>query len=520
MGGSSSKISDYELRLVDTLSTEAANELIPKTVNITYKKGSRPGNNYSLVESIEQNQERDGFLQKLNSSKINKAPSISKMISQQSITKLGSSAAIADQAILKSDDNATLARSASRKKSNFSGSIDAKVDIIDLQEPPTLKKREKSGIQGRSNSILDREKSGIISRSNSFLAPPAAEFQVSARVPWIVKGGRFDSKTAQSKLELRNVLGAGLMGTVRLAEMTDMKGNFVAVKNIRKDYIIRHNDFRHVDNERQCLYECVACPFCIRLFGTFQDHDNIYFIMEYAAGGELFRKLSKKSSFSLAQTKFYACEIFLALFHVQSLGYVYRDLKPENIMLDEYGHCKLVDFGFCIQPDALTGKCTTNVGTPAYLSPEQLNGKFTGGYTKIVDWWSFGVLLYELLTGSTPFCKDNKESAYEIYLRVLKGSIKYPRKFDSHTRDLISSLLNHDLQSRLVDPLSIKAHGFFSGINWEDINARRIVPPFVPKIAEPGDSSHFDDIGAYREFKTNLKGKNPDDYNIKFLNFG
>ena len=158
----------------------------------------------------------------------------------------------------------------------------------------------------------------------------------------------------------------------------------------------------------------VTSSFCIRLFGCYQDNANVYFAMEIAAGGELFRRLSKKCYFQPDTAKFYATEIFSAIEHVQNLGYVYRDLKPENVMLDEEGHCKLVDFGFAVRPDEdgillkyssfyivyhllHTGLIHTICGTPAYLTPEQLNGKFTNGYTNICDFWSFGIFLYGMV---------------------------------------------------------------------------------------------------------------------------
>lgn len=281
------------------------------------------------------------------------------------------------------------------------------------------------------------------------------------------------------------------MGTVRIVKTKNSNTHF-ALKCIKKDYISRHRDQRHVQNERAVLL-AVKSSFCINLFGCFQDSNYVYFAMELAAGGELFRRLSKKESFKPPVAKFYATEIFSALEHVQSLGYVYRDLKPENVMLDEEGHCKLVDFGFAVQPDE-AGLIHTICGTPAYLSPEQLNGKFTNGYTKIVDWWSFGVFMYELLTGKTPFCKNNKETSYEIYLRILKVKISFPRSFDQQSKDIISNLCHADLTKRLSDPKNIKEHQYFE-VGWDDVKNRRLVPPFVPRLNAEVDDHYFDNYG-------------------------
>eukprot|EP01034_Spumella_vulgaris_P029357 gene29357-36399_t len=121
--------------------------------------------------------------------------------------------------------------------------------------------------------------------------------------------------------------------------------------------------------------------------------------MQYVPGGELFRRLEKKSHFSPEVAKFYVSELFLAIERIQAMGFCYRDLKPENVMIDEEGHCKLVDFGLATVVNKETGKMHTTCGTPAYQSPEQLNGKHTQGYTSVIDWWSLGILLYELLTG-------------------------------------------------------------------------------------------------------------------------
>lgn len=303
--------------------------------------------------------------------------------------------------------------------------------------------------------------------------------------------------TAGGRITYGGIIGKGLMGTVRVCELDS--GKFVAVKSISKKYVKKHNDLRHVTAERDIL-RAMTSPFCIRLFGTYQDSDYVHLVMEYAPGGELFRRITRRESFSSEVAKFYTAEVFLALVHVHSLGYVFRDLKPENVMLDEYGHCKLVDFGFAREPNG-DGLCTTNVGTPAYLSPEQLNGKFTQGYTKIVDWWALGVFLYELLASKTPFCNNFNESAFEIYSRVLAGKIKFPSsKFGAASKDLVSSLLHGDVKRRLVDPRGIEKHGFFADVDWTAVQNRQVIPPFTPRLPTAVSTAaetvcHFEDWG-------------------------
>ena len=196
-----------------------------------------------------------------------------------------------------------------------------------------------------------------------------------------------------------------------------------------KGYVAKHNDERHVQNERAILTR-LRHPFVVSLFGTFQDKKKVYFVMEFVAGGELFSKLRGNQCLTAPVARFYLAEILSALAYVHANGFAYRDLrvrprppffhvgefspppfyrKPENVLLDLDGHCRLIDFGFaCAPPGGPDGLMRTNCGTPAYLSPEQLSRKKTGGYTRIVDWWAFGCVAHELMTGHTPFCKRGR----------------------------------------------------------------------------------------------------------------
>lgn len=342
-----------------------------------------------------------------------------------------------------------------------------------------------SFVRGKSINTKSFNQNGNISRQSSVVLSPS--------FPWILKRANFISPSIND-FEIGRVIGTGLMGTVRIAKHK-LRNAYVAIKCIPKDYIKRHNDERHLENE-EAILSSMTSTFCVKLFAKIQDERKIYFVMEYIPGGELFSRLSKKSYFQPQTAKFYATEVFSALDHIHALGYVYRDLKPENILLDEQGHCKLVDFGFAIQPDAGTGLMHTQCGTSAYLSPEQLNGKFTNGYTSVVDFWAFGCLVYELLTGKTPFCKSFSETPYEIYMRVLYGKISFPRRMDACSKALIAQLCCADEGRRLADVESIKSNAYFT-MDWTAVSKRLLVPPYVPRLTTEGDTHYFEE---YKDF--------------------
>ena len=183
--------------------------------------------------------------------------------------------------------------------------------------------------------------------------------------------------------------------------------------------------------------------------------------------------------------------------------------KTQTQLIDKQNN-QLVDFGFSAQPDK-NGLLHTNVGTPAYLSPEQLNYKKTGGYKMHVDWWAFGIIIFELLTGTTPFCKSHKESSYAIYIRVLKGKIKFPGYFDNSVKDLVKQLLTADEEKRTKDVKSIKESAYFKEVEWEKVLSRELVPPYVPKLKEEGDAHYFD---QYAELNKSEKDPRKIDHTV------
>jgi serine/threonine protein kinase len=270
-----------------------------------------------------------------------------------------------------------------------------------------------------------------------------------------------------------------------------VNGKYFALKTISKDYIFGKKEERHILNEREIFYE-LNSPFCVKLFAEFEDRSNVYYAMEYVPGGELFRSLELNTTLSADVSKFYLTEIFAALEHIHSIGFVYRDLKPENIAIDEDGHVKIVDFGSAIRSDShASGKLYTNCTSVPYMSPEQMNGKTSGGYTKIVDWWSYGILAYEIQVGHTPFCQ-NKDTEYEILLKILKNKITFPSSFNPKAKILITDLLQYDPKVRITDPRRLKDHDYFDEVkHWGNVYEKHLVPPFVPEMCRDGDSHYF-----------------------------
>ncbi|RYG69207.1 hypothetical protein EON64_03310 [archaeon] len=292
--------------------------------------------------------------------------------------------------------------------------------------------------------------------------------------------------------KLPSVLGAGRFAKVHLVRTH--RNKYMALKVLRKTKdLFSSNEVRHVHNERNCMYE-LHSPFCMKLFAEFEDADFIYFALEYTVGGEL-RNLMLRHNNKLPapMAKFYLFELFAALEHMHSLGYVHRDLRPENICLDEDGHVKLVDFGYAAHIQSnVNGKLYTICCNPSYLSPELLNSKYQGGYGMEVDLWAFGVLVYELILGGLPFGDSEDISMPEILLNILHHKIHLPLTLEGRTKDLLHKLLEPDAAKRLVDIAQIKSHVFFQEVqDWAMVNDRQLVPPFVPLVRSEGDSSQY-----------------------------
>uniref|UniRef100_UPI00358F0D5B serine/threonine-protein kinase Sgk1 isoform X1 n=1 Tax=Myxine glutinosa TaxID=7769 RepID=UPI00358F0D5B len=291
-----------------------------------------------------------------------------------------------------------------------------------------------------------------------------------------------------SDFNFLKVIGKGSFGKVLLAKhKADDK--FYAVKVLQKKAIIKKKEQKHIMAERNVLLKNVKHPFLVGLHYSFQTTDKLYFILDYINGGELFFHLQRDHVFLEPRARFYAAEIASAIGYLHSLNIVYRDLKPENILLDSKGHVVLTDFGLCkegIEPNATT---STFCGTPEYLAPEVLRKQ---AYDRTVDWWCLGAVLYEMLYGLPPFYSRNTAEMYE---KILKQPLVLKANISNAACSLLQGLLAKERLERLGacnDFAEIKEHVFFSFINWDDLEARKITPPFNPNVTGPSDLRHFD----------------------------
>ncbi|KAJ7074211.1 cAMP dependent protein kinase [Mycena amicta] len=276
--------------------------------------------------------------------------------------------------------------------------------------------------------------------------------------------------------EVRGTLGTGTFARVLLvrhrAPATPGSQNYFAMKVLRKADIVRLRQVEHVNAERYILSR-VQHPFVVDLFATFQDSLNVYMLMSYVPGGELFTHLRRAQRFTPDVTRFYLATIVLALKYLHSFNIIYRDLKPENLLLDSRGYLRLTDFGFA----------------KIYLAPEIIQ---SDGHGKAADWWACGVLCYEMLVGYPPFFD---ESPYGIYEKILNGHIHWPKSMDPLSRSLIKAFLNPDRTKRLGNmnggPQDILDHPWFRGVDWDALERREINAPIVPHTSSIDDTRHF-----------------------------
>lgn len=288
-----------------------------------------------------------------------------------------------------------------------------------------------------------------------------------------------------SEFEILKTVGVGSFGRVKLCKYKKSQQTYV-MKILKKFEIIRQKQVDHLYSEYKIL-SIMNHPFIVELKGVNTlDSKYLYLILEYVPGGELFSLLRNQYAFPLHQTRFYAAHIVSIFQYLHERSIIYRDLKPENILIAKNGYLKLTDFGFAKK---ICGKTYTLCGTPEYLAPEIIVNK---GHGIPVDWWTLGILLYEMLVGIDPFCDDDPMM---IYQKVIKGKINYPRKLDKNAKSLIKHLLVQDTTKRygcLKNGVKdIINHRFFDGFNWRDFIYMKMKAPYVPVVKSKDDTSCF-----------------------------
>lgn len=338
----------------------------------------------------------------------------------------------------------------------------------------------------------------------------AAVEPISKPKPPVLRGRLTAGKYSLKDFQILRTLGTGSFGRVHLIR-SNHNGRFYALKALNKHTIYKLKQVEHTNDERRML-SLVSYPFIVRLWGTFQDSQNVFMVMDYIEGGELFSLLRKSQRFPNPVAKFYAAEVCLALEYLHEKDIIYRDLKPENILLDKNGHIKLTDFGFAkYVPDVTYTLC----GTPDYIAPEVVSTK---PYNKSVDWWSFGILIYEMICGYTPFYDSNTMKTYE---NILNAELKFPPFVSADVQDLLAKLITRDLSKRLGNLQNgsedVKAHPWFREVVWERLLARCIETPYEPPIQHgQGDTSQFD---RYPEEENNYGVQGPNPYEDLFMEF-
>ncbi|GMH60202.1 hypothetical protein TrRE_jg3770 [Triparma retinervis] len=307
------------------------------------------------------------------------------------------------------------------------------------------------------------------------------------------------------KKDLKEVafLGTGTFGRVTLVQ--DKKsGDVLALKAMSKAQIVAHRQQENVMNEKNIMVMCNS-PFILKLFATYKDSQKVFLLLEYCNGGELFTVLHTHESDGVPerQAQFYAVCVISALQHMASKDIAYRDLKPENALIDSEGYCKIIDMGFA---KIVANKTFTLCGTPEYLAPEIVLGR---GHNKGVDHWAFGILCYEMIAGYSPFADMENADQVKICQNIVKGKLSFPRGFDSKCKDLIKLLLVRDPSHRIgMTKGGVQAicdQEWFSDVDWNAYNSKKIKAPWIPHCKDPLDVSNFDPYDQEEYYDPNFR---------------
>jgi novel protein kinase C epsilon type len=287
------------------------------------------------------------------------------------------------------------------------------------------------------------------------------------------------------------VLGKGSFGKVMLAERKGTEEVY-AIKVLKKDVILQDDDVECTLCEKRILSLAAKHPFLTALYCSFQTSDRLFYVLEFVNGGDLMFQIQRARKFEEPRARFYAAEVTCALQFLHRHNVIYRDLKLDNILLDHEGHCRLADFGMCKEGITADNLTSTFCGTPDYIAPEILQEL---EYGVSVDWWALGVLMYEMMAGQPPFEADNEDDLFEA---ILHDDVLYPVWLSREAVSILKGFMTKNPNRRLGCVQSqgsedaIRAHPFFREIDWDALEARKVKPPFKPRIKNKRDVNNFD----------------------------
>ena len=340
---------------------------------------------------------------------------------------------------------------------------------------------------------------------NQNLKEVSANTQVDAKEEKKRKNTLFSRhKTIKSveldDFQIMKVLGRGTFGKVCLVQYKPTK-EYYAMKSLKKDVLLDMDQVQSTILEKKIL-QSLDHPFLVGMVFCFQTEERIYFIMPFIRGGELFQHLRTEKFFKEDKARFYAASMGIALEYLHNHGIVYRDIKPENILIGEDGYLKLIDFGMA---KMLKGneKAMSFCGTPEYLAPEIITGE---GHNRAADWWSYGILLFEMLCGIPPFYCENTERMYDL---ITNAELRFPKRIQlsENAKDLIKKLLIKKQDKRLGVEKGfeeIKSHPFFQGFDFDALLAKKLEAPFIPVLKDSLDVGNFDEEFTSEEIATSV----------------
>ena len=388
----------------------------------------------------------------------------------------------------------------------------------------------KNYIERRYNlqTAKNMEWNEIINHINSLQICPEEKEKIKKEIynQEMIKSRKSREKQSIRDYESIAIIGRGAFGEVHVCR-EKKTGKIYAIKKIKKNILIIKNQIRHVLNE-QILMSKASSPWIVELKASFQEDEYLYLVMEYLPGGDLMNLLIQKDILTEKEAKFYISELILAIESIHNLDCIHRDIKPDNILIDKNGHIKLSDFGLAKISDKLyekedekyknflqnknnekNHKMTHNknfscVGTAYYVAPEVLK---KSGYDKDIDWWSVGIIFFEMLVGYAPFCsKETTEVCYKVL--NWKDFLNIPKKvkISEEAKDLIYKLINNS-DDRLGKNGSeeIKRHPFFKDVNWNNI--RNSKAPFIPQLKNEYDTKYFEKFDIKEPFYPTNKNK-------------